>query len=336
LANSIIFEEKNKTGIIILNRPEVLNALNLEMAESFLEKIDNWKKNKKIERILIKGNGKAFCAGGDIKAMYLSSKINNLKNKFLNKEYILNYKIDQFSKPYLSIWNGIVMGGGVGLSIYGNIRIATINTKFAMPETSIGFFPDVGGSFFLSKLPNNIGLFLALSGKVIYAKELIYLGLATHFVNIKNLNKNIKNYVDSGTIPISDKIPQEKSEVLENLNFIEENFNGSVAQIIKNLNNSNSEFGKGIYKLLLKKCPMSLLVTHELLNKAKNLSLKQCLEMEYQLSQKIIYRQDFNNGVKSVLIEKNNNPRWNPSKLNDIDIEEINFLFKSHIKPLNL
>ena len=117
-----------------------LNALNLQMAEAFLEQLIKWQMDKNIQRILLTGEGKAFCAGGDIKSMFLSTKVLNLKKNFLYKEYTLNYAISQFTKPYLSIWNGIVMGGGVGLSIYGNVRIATENSKFAMPETAIGFF----------------------------------------------------------------------------------------------------------------------------------------------------------------------------------------------------
>ena len=158
MTNSIIFQEKNETGIILLNNPKVLNALDLEMAELFFSKLNQWQYNNNIKRVLLKGEGKAFCVGGDVKSMFLSSGVSDLKKIFLFKEYKLNYAISQFTKPYLSIWDGIVMGGGAGLSIHGNSRIATENAKFAMPETAIGFFPDVGGSYFLSRIPNNLGL----------------------------------------------------------------------------------------------------------------------------------------------------------------------------------
>ena len=120
--------------------------------------MERWKTDISIKRVLLTGEGKALCAGGDIKSLFLSSGKSNLKKLFLQKEYTLNYAISQFKKPYLTIWNGVVMGGGAGLSIYGNARIATEKSKFAMPETAIGFFPDVGGSYFLSKLKNGIGL----------------------------------------------------------------------------------------------------------------------------------------------------------------------------------
>ena len=156
MTNSIIFEEKNETGIILLNNPKVLNALDLEMAELFFSQLNQWQYNNNIKRVLLKGEGKAFCSGGDIKSMFLSSGVSDLKKNFLFKEYKLNYAISQFTKPYLSIWNGIVMGGGVGISIYGKYRIVTENAKLAMPESAIGFFPDVGTSYILSRMKNHV------------------------------------------------------------------------------------------------------------------------------------------------------------------------------------
>ena len=135
----IVFDEKNKTGLVTMNRPKALNALNLEMTLAFKKKLKLWKENPNIKCVIIKGVGKAFCAGGDIKAICLSGKNSKLKEDFFKYEYELNYAIQSFPKPYLSIWRGIVMGGGVGISIYGNYRIATLDTKLAMPESAIGF-----------------------------------------------------------------------------------------------------------------------------------------------------------------------------------------------------
>ncbi len=333
---SIIFEEKSECGLIYLNKPKALNALDLEMTELLYEKLNDWKKNIKIERILIKGNGRAFCAGGDVKSLFLSSGVSDLKKEFLFKEYKLNYLIDQFNKPYLSIWDGIVMGGGVGLSIYGNVRIATENSKFAMPETAIGFFPDVGSSYFLSRIKNNFGLYLSLTGKIISYKEMIYFDIATHFCKSSNIQKLESNYIHKGLVSPIDKIDNNNSEFINNKNFIEENFHGDIFNIFKNLKQSNLEFAKITYQNLLKRCPMSLAVTAELFKKAKNLTLKECLEMEFQLSQKIVYRDDFNNGVESVLVKKNNNPVWRPNSTEEITYEQINNLFKIHTDKLNL
>ena len=336
MKNYISFEIKKNTGIIKLQRPQALNALNLEMADLFLIKLNEWQNNNTVERILLLGEGKSFCAGGDIKSMFLSTQDQNLKKEFLFKEYKLNYLIDQFNKPYLSIWDGIVMGGGVGLSIYGNVRIATENSKFAMPETAIGFFPDVGSSYFLSRIKNNFGLYLSLTGKIISYTEMIYFDLATHFCKSSNIQKLESNYIHKGLVSPIDKIDNNNSEFINNKNFIEETFHGDIFNIFKNLKQSNLEFAKITYQNLLKRCPMSLAATAELFKKAKNLTLKECLEMEFQLSQKIVYRDDFNNGVESVLVKKNNNPVWKPNSTEKITYEQINNLFKIHTDKLNL
>ena len=336
MTNSIIFQEKNETGIILLNNPKVLNALDLEMAELFFSKLNQWQYNNNIKRVLLKGEGKAFCAGGDVKSMFLSSGVSDLKKIFLFKEYKLNYAISQFTKPYLSIWDGIVMGGGAGLSIYGNARIATENAKFAMPETAIGFFPDVGGSYFLSQLKNGIGTYLGLTGKVLNVRDMINLGIATHYIPSEGLSKTIDEYIKKGNINSSSYYPEMSSEITENKNFIEDTFQNNLSEMMKKLKNSKKEFGQKIYNHLLSRCPMSLAVSIKLINNAKSKSLKECLEIEYQLSQHMVYRSDFNNGVDSVLVSKNNQPQWNPSTIDKINYDEVNKMFEPHVKKLYL
>ena len=336
MKNLILFNEINGTGIVHLYRPKALNALNLEMTEAFLKQLTKWKIDKNIKRVLLTGEGKAFCAGGDIKSMFLSAKVLNLKKNFLFKEYTLNYFISQFSKPYLSIWNGIVMGGGVGLSVYGSARIASEKSRFAMPETGIGFFPDVGGSYFLSRISQGVGLYLGLTGQIINAKEMITFGLATHFQHSENIERTMSKFINYGFLPSSQNIKENPSTVLNNLNFIQDTFQGDCISIMNTLKNTPSEFAKQTYNSLLKRCPMSLAITVELLNRAKKLSLKECLEMEYQLSQHIVYRDDFNNGVDAILVSKTYNPGWSPASIHDINFEEVNKFFEPHIEPLNL
>ncbi len=336
MTDSIIFLEKNQTGIIILNRPKALNALNLEMANLFLDKLNKWKKDHNIKRILLKGEGKAFCAGGDVKSVFLSSGISNLKKEFFKKEYLLNYQISNFNKPYLSIWNGIVMGGGAGLSIYGSSRIATENAKFAMPETAIGFFPDVGASYFLSRIKKNIGLYIGLTGKVLSPEEMMYFGISTHYINNENLISVERDYINQGLINSNNETNKTHSELFDNIDFIEENFQGEIHSIIRNIKKSNLDFAKKIYEHLMTRCPMSLAITTKLYNKAKKLTLKECLEMEFQLSQKIVYREDFNNGVEAVLVSKTNTPKWKPSSLNEIKDIDLDDLFEIHIDKLGL
>ena len=336
MTNPINFQIINGTGIITLNKPKSLNALDLKMVEILIQKLDHWKNDCKIKRVLLKGEGKAFCAGGDVKSMFFSSGISDLKKKFLFKEYRLNYDINNFSKPFLSIWNGIVMGGGVGLSIYGNARVVTENSKFAMPESAIGFFPDVGASYFLSRIRSNVGLYLGLTGAIIKAKEILDLGLATHFYNSVNIKKMEIKYINEGLFIPTNNIKQKESEILNNIKLIDDTFRGNIHSIMKSLSNSQLEFAKKTYESLIDRCPMSLAVTTELYNRAKTLSLKECLEMEFQLSQKIVYREDFNNGVEAVLVSKTHKPKWHPKTINQISNEEIHELFKIHTEKLGL
>ena len=220
-SNFIEFTIKSTTGMIKLNRPDSLNALNFDMANKFYDQLLKWKQDKSIKQILLFGEGKGLCAGGDVKSLFLSSNKNNLKKEFFQIEYKLNNSINEFTKPHLSIWDGIVMGGGIGLSIYGNMRLATEKAKFAMPETAIGFFPDVGGSYFLSRLQKGIGLYIGLTGKACNARDLMDLGLATHYFPSDELSQTIEKYIEEENLNQSNYYPEMSSEITENKSFIE-------------------------------------------------------------------------------------------------------------------
>ena len=332
----ILFSEIDQTGIIKLNRPKALNALNLEMAKKFYDKLLEWEENNNISRVILYGEGKHFCAGGDVKSLVLAGKKNQLKYDFFKIEYQLNYLISQFSKEFLSIWNGVVMGGGVGLSIYGDHRLVTDNSKFAMPEASIGFFPDVGGSYFLSNLPGNIGKYVGLTGDVLSVNELIFFGLATHYINLNNIEDVKENFINNGNILSDNYEVENDTNIIRNIDRINQLFDGNIKKIIANLKNNNSEFSKKILDILSNKCPMSLAITTKLIDDAKGRSLKECLEIEFQLSQKIVYRDDFDNGVTSLLISKDHNPIWQPSNIDEINIDELNNYFESDTESLYL
>ena len=332
----ILFSEIDQTGIIKLNRPKALNALNLEMAKKFYDKLLEWEENNNISRVILYGEGKHFCAGGDVKSLVLAGKKNQLKYDFFKIEYQLNYLISQFSKEFLSIWNGVVMGGGVGLSIYGDHRLVTDNSKFAMPEASIGFFPDVGGSYFLSNLPGNIGKYVGLTGDVLSVNELIFFGLATHYINLNDIEDVKENFINNGNILSDNYEVENDTNIIRNIDQINELFDGNIKKIIANLKNNNLEFSKKILNILSNKCPMSLAITTKLIDDAKGRSLKECLEIEFQLSQKIVYRDDFDNGVTSLLISKDHNPIWQPSNIDEINIDELNNYFESDTESLYL
>ena len=324
----ILFEVKNSTGVITLNRPKALNALNLNMAIQLSKKLKEWEDDNAVERVILLGEGNHFCAGGDVKSVHLSGPFSELKREFFSKEYSLNLQIKNFPKPYLSIWKGVVMGGGVGLSIYGDYRIATDSTKFAMPETSIGFFPDVGGSFFLSRMENNIGKYLGLTGELIQCKDLLNFGLATHYCPEDKLEILINQYILDGSI-VSHEIENSSSFSEEKLDFINKNFTGDIYEILKKITAKKNQ--DTLIDRLQSKCPMSLAVTTLLINNSLKRTLKECLEIEYRLSQKMVNRHDFGEGIEAVLIEKHHNPQWQPSSTKEINLEDLNKIFASSI-----
>ena len=334
ISEYINYSVKNNTGIIKLNRPKALNAINFEMVVIFTETLLKWRDDPSIRQVLLLGEGNSLCAGGDVKSLFLSSNKNDLKKIFFQKEYFLNNLINEFSKNYLSVWDGLVMGGGIGLSIYGNYRLTSEKTKFAMPETAIGFFPDVGGSFFLSQLKKGVGMYLGLTGNICNARDIMELGLATHYIPSKLLPKTIEKYIEKGVLNELNYYPEMSSDINSNKKFIEDTFQYDLPKIISILKNSKDEFGQKIYKHILTRCPMSLATTVKLLKNAQSKNLKECLEIEYQLSQRMVYREDFNNGVDSVLINKNHKANWNPSSVENIDYGEVDKMFEFHVEKL--
>ena len=328
----IIFEKIKETGIVKLNRPKALNALNYDMSEKFSHQLNEWENNNNIKRVLLIGEGDHFCAGGDVKNLSLKGKESTLRKDFFFSEYRLNYQISNFKKPYLSLWNGVVMGGGIGLSLYGNYRIVTDTTKFAMPETAIGFFPDVGGSYFLPRIKNNVGIFLALTGHIIDSSEILNLGLGTHYCPNNEIENFIDQYIMEGNIKEFKISAENSSKKSINHALINECFEGDITNIFKKLQSKNID----LFNILIKKCPMSLVATSALLNKGKGKDLKQCLEMEFNLSQNMVYRDDFDEGIDAVLISKHHNPNWNPSSIIDIELKDVDKLFELNSNTLKL
>ena len=186
----VLVNKENSTIILTLNRERVLNALNLNMVRIISENISTWNDDDSISGVLLRGAGeKAFCAGGDIVSVYHSKndESNNLSYDFFKEEYLLNYEISKFKKPWISLLNGIAMGGGLGLSVHGSHRIITEKTITAMPETAIGLFPDVGGSYWLGRIENGLGHYIGLTGCRLKASGLLFAGMAPHYVPSEKL-----------------------------------------------------------------------------------------------------------------------------------------------------
>ena len=336
---SIKYSENGNTAIITLNRPNNLNALNYEMIISIEECLKNINKNKNIKLIIFKGEGdKAFCAGGDVKSFYEEklTNINKLRKNFFYREYKLNYLIKKYKKPIISFVNGICMGGGVGIAMHSSIVVVSENVKFAMPECTIGLFPDVGSSNFLSKLKSNIGLYIALTGKRLVSGDLIELGLANYCVsrnNFKSLEKRLINIKNMRSIH---KIIDEYSEKTNSSIFpsLNKNINSifkynKVEKIISLLESSNEIWAEEAFKAMNKSSPTSLKISLKQLRLSKYKSFKDNLIMDYRLSQSCMTGVDFYEGVRSVLVDKDFKPIWSPNKVQDVSSKLVVSHFKS-------
>jgi len=322
------------------------------MCQEMKSKLTDLFKDAKLNCIIIKGSGnKAFCAGGDVKCIamekgpFVPGKPGTLRSDFFREEYELNYMLanakamrNSTNKPekvyQVSIWNGVVMGGGAGISMHGAFRIATENSLFAMPETAIGIFPDVGASYVLSRLPSGIGHYLGMVGTRIKASDLIFSGLATHFIPSKNLMALEKALIEdkgedvAGTLSkYCCAVPFEKGELEENRQAIERCFNHkkSVECIITALENENSEWSSKTLKIMANHSPTSLKLTHKQLILGRDLPLRGCFEMEFRMMQRAMMAHDFTEGIRSVLIDKDRSPKWDPPKLSQV--KEIDHYF---------
>ncbi|XP_076016664.1 3-hydroxyisobutyryl-CoA hydrolase, mitochondrial [Genypterus blacodes] len=341
----VLLERVGSAGVITMNRPKVLNALNLTMIRQIYPQLKKWETDSETDIIIIKAaGGKAFCAGGDIRAVTEAGKVgDSLAQDFFREEYVLNNAIGSCRKPYIALIDGITMGGGVGLSVHGRFRVATEKTLFAMPETAIGLFPDVGGGYFLPRLQGQLGLFLAMTGFRLKGRDVQRAGVATHFVESAKISDLEKELVDLKS-PSAEEVSRvldsyqtqssldaEKPFVLEqHVADIDRLFSsGSVEGIMKNLTADDSPFAKKQAETLSRMSPTSLKVTYKQLQAGGTMSLQEVLVMEYRLSQACMRGCDFYEGVRAVLVDKDQNPKWNPSTLEDVSQQMVDQCFSS-------
>ncbi|OQV22370.1 3-hydroxyisobutyryl-CoA hydrolase, mitochondrial [Hypsibius exemplaris] len=345
----IIYSKYGAVGVILLNRQKALNSINQSMVVSMHQKLKEWTTDG-TKLVICKGSGaKAFCAGGDVVAIYNAGKPgqDNLMGEFFREEYILNHQIGTLKIPYVALIHGITMGGGVGISVHGKFRVATEKTMFAMPETAIGFLTDVGGSYFLPRLPGNLGLYLALTGDRLVGKDVKFAGVATHFVDAAQLPFlekdliSLKNPDDASVADILSKF-EKKSEVQKDVKFSMENktdwidntFGGSsMEDIVKNLRDDSTEWSKQTLSTLAKMSPTSLKIVHRQIQLGKSKDLAECLKMELRVALRLLRQNDFYEGVRAKLVDKDNKPAWKPSRLEDIPDTEIDRYFAPFSDP---
>ncbi|MBY0292407.1 MAG: enoyl-CoA hydratase/isomerase family protein [Alphaproteobacteria bacterium] len=334
---TLLSDVHGDVGWITLNRPKALNALSLEMIRSFAELLNEWEKNAALNTIVIQGAGdKAFCAGGDVRAVYEAKKAGDFHtcDAFFREEYTLNAFIHGYTKPYVSLWDGIAMGGGLGISVNGSHRIITERAILAMPETGIGFFPDVGATTFLNTIQGVIGLYVGLTGARLKAADALWTGLATHFMPSSSLPL-FKTALEKGTslekaLSTYCQHPSEKGFLESHVELIEKHFNQpSLMDIIESLAQDATPFALQTYTTLRAKSPTSLAVVFRQLQEGKSLSFTERMKLEFRLSQHFIEGHDFAEGIRAVLVDKTHNPCWNPATLEDLRDQDIDFFFSS-------
>jgi enoyl-CoA hydratase/carnithine racemase len=331
----LTFAYQNGCRQIVLNRKKSYNALNLEMFEIIANLLRQWQHDPSVTCVVVTGAGKAFCSGGDLK-QFISADEGH--DRFTRLEYAVDLYIHHYSKAFLTIMNGITMGGGAGLACNGKYRIATEKLIFAMPEAAVGFVADVGSSHFLNQCPGQIGLYLALTGSQINAADAIFANLATHYVPTKKLSEFMEalfNYDLSNPQRIEELLSSfneypGKSTLAEHRDLIDRCFTAnSVEEIINNLSHEvHHPFAKAALEKIQKNCPMSLKVTFELMRRSKGKSLKEALSLEFRVGFRMVRRDDIKEGVKAVLIKKDYSPIWNPPHVQNISDEDVARFFE--------
>ncbi|MGY8985788.1 MAG: enoyl-CoA hydratase/isomerase family protein [Sphingomonadales bacterium] len=342
----VVYEVRGKIGVIKLNRPKALNALTHSMCVSLHKKLDAWKIDDAIDAVIIMSKGtKAFCAGGDVIALYDAGSawksqrapIHGWRN-FFKHEYRLNSTIHHFPKPYIAIMDGITMGGGVGVSIHGSHSIATENTMLAMPETALGLFPDVGGGYFLSRLPGHTGMYLGLLGERIKAPDCCGLGITDAYIQSEKIDDLIAKLSTTSGLDnnrVSEIIRCFSSEpgpstIMGKLDEINEVYSlVDVNEILKSLKKIGSKWSIKQHESLMKKSPMSLNVTFQQIRRGAFLTFDKNMIMEYKIVNRIMRGDDFYEGVRAILIDKDFKPRWSPLTLDNVTPEETQAHFVS-------
>jgi enoyl-CoA hydratase len=342
-----LIDRNGALGRIRLNRPKALNSLTLEMVRDMEAALDAFESDAAIAAVLVTGEGeRGLCAGGDIRAIYDAGKAgSDLPQTFWREEYRLNARLGRYPKPYIAFMDGIVMGGGVGISVYGSHRVVTERTRFAMPETGTGFFPDIGASWFLTRRKTELGTYVALTGEPLGAADAILVGLADTFVPSDRLPALAKALAGlaagatgeevsalirgfSETPPAGTLEPQQQA--INRLFAFDK-----VEEVLEALRQDGGFFAEKVLAVLSAKSPLSLKVTLRLLRLGRQTAdLEVCLEREFAATAAVLRSRDFYEGVRAAVIDKDRNPQWHPARLGDVTEAEVAAYFQPSAQPL--
>ena len=330
---TVVMRREGAIGTVLMNRQRALNALDLGMIRGLKAAIDAWRDDGAVKLVLLEGaGGKAFCAGGDVRGIRDSAIAGDTASieAFFSEEYALNRGIARFGKPWVSFIDGVCMGGGIGVSVHNAPRVVTENALLAMPETAIALFPDVGTSYVLPRLPDGIGTWLALTGARLRGADSVHAGLATHFVpraRLLDLKTALMEGDASAVGRFSENPPPASFEA--HRDAIRRCFSGgTVPDILRALEAEGTEWASEQVAVLRRMSPTSLAVSLELIRRGAEATLDRCLEMELALTRVVVNRHpDFREGVRAVLVDKDNKPSWSPPRVEDVDPAAIRAMF---------
>ncbi|MGJ5203547.1 enoyl-CoA hydratase/isomerase family protein [Bradyrhizobium sp. HKCCYLR20261] len=336
IEGDLIVRREGSAGIIRLNRPKAINAMTLEMSMGIDAALDQFEADPAVAIVVLEGAGeRGLCAGGDIRGLYESSKVNgDLGKVFWRQEYIMNARIAAFPKPYVAYMDGLVMGGGVGLSAHGRHRVVTEKTKLAMPEVGLGFFPDVGGTWLLSRAPGELGAYFGLTGQTMNGPDAIHARFADSVVPTEKWPalREVLTRVRPGTLSAEiDRLiagfatGETAGPVAAQQAKIDAWFaHDSMHDIFAALEGDGSELAHATLKTLKEKSPRGMVVTLKLLRLARGAtSLQECLVREYRAALEVFRSDDFREGVRAAIIDKDRSPKWSPPDVDQVTPEML-------------
>jgi enoyl-CoA hydratase len=341
--DEILFERRGAAALVTLNRPKALNAVTGRMVLALRAQLEDWAADPAVTRVVMTAAGeRAFSAGGDIRALYDLGMAGRHDEalQFWRDEYPLNVAIKNFRKPYVALIDGIVMGGGVGVSVHGSHRVAGDRFQFAMPEVGIGFFPDVGATWFLPRMPGELGTYCALTGERFGTADACSAGIATHRISSARFGALIAGL--TGTVSV-DAVLSAFSEasgegpIMTRRSAIDRLFAGShVEQILDAIEreaastSADAEWAGKTAAIMRTKSPLSLKLALAQVQRGKAWDFETCMRAEFRIVSRVIHGSDFYEGVRAVIIDKDNKPRWQPSTLAGVSEAEVN----RHFAPL--
>ena len=332
MTSNLICEVADGIGVAVLNRPNVLNVIDLPLIDALYHQLKTWECDPAVRAVVVRGAGtRAFCAGGDVRAVWEHRGNDAFMDAVYRREYVLDNLIDRYPKPYIAFMSGIVMGGGCGISVHGRYRVVTESTLLAMPECRIGLFPDIAGSHFLARCPDHFGMYMGLTSLRVGGADAVRLGLADYYVSSHRLDALIAELrcnpsVEGALAASAEPLPE--SSLSAPLAAVSAIFGqASLAEIVQALETEQVHWAQEALQAISEACPLSSAITFRTIREATAKSVRDCLQTDFRIAQRLMRRGDYFEGVRARIIDKDNKPRWNPARIQDVSADEIDACF---------